>query len=162
MAQSGFLDAASLLDVRGKICLVTGGSRGIGLMLAEALAINGAKVYISSRKARCCSRLPLASALDLHRPLLTRLRRSNCEEQSARLSGLAAAARNGGECHSLPADLGRDGGCDALFKALSARESRLHVLVNNAGATWGEPIVRSSHALLFSHVPYSSESHQIC
>ncbi|HEV2114949.1 MAG TPA: SDR family oxidoreductase [Terriglobales bacterium] len=43
-----------LFSVSGKIALVTGGSRGIGLMIARGLLEGGAKVYISSRKQAAC------------------------------------------------------------------------------------------------------------
>ena len=46
------LDLESLFSVQGKIALVTGGSRGIGYMCAEALVQNGARVYIVSRNAK--------------------------------------------------------------------------------------------------------------
>src|SRR5262245_14101685 len=44
-----------LFDLTGKTALVTGGSRGIGLMIARGLLDAGARVYISSRKADACA-----------------------------------------------------------------------------------------------------------
>ncbi|MFZ5730989.1 MAG: SDR family oxidoreductase [Pseudomonadota bacterium] len=99
----------NLFSVEGKVVLITGGSRGIGEMIARGYVENGAKVYISSRKAEVCDRV--------------------AEELSEY-----------GTCISLPFDLGGMDGIEGLANAVKERESRLDVLVNNAGATWGAPI----------------------
>ncbi|MGR8919411.1 MAG: SDR family oxidoreductase [Gammaproteobacteria bacterium] len=93
-----------LFDISGKVALVTGGSRGIGLMIARGYVEAGARVYISSRKAAVCE---------------------------------AAAAELGEQCVALPADLGRMEEVERLAAELVEREPALHVLVNNAGTSWG-------------------------
>jgi NAD(P)-dependent dehydrogenase (short-subunit alcohol dehydrogenase family) len=100
-----------LFSIEGKTALVTGGSRGIGLMIARGLAQAGANVYISSRKAEACD----AAAAEI-------------------------AGEGNGTCVSLPADLSTERGCRQLAEMLAEREDRLHILVNNAGATWGAPL----------------------
>ncbi|MAT92754.1 MAG: 3-oxoacyl-ACP reductase [Halioglobus sp.] len=104
-------DFSNLFSVAGKTALVTGGSRGIGEMIAAGFLAGGAKVYISSRKADVC------------------------DATAARL-----AQEYGGECISLPADLSTVAGCTTLADALVEREGKLDILVNNAGASWGAPI----------------------
>ncbi len=100
-----------LFSVDGKIALVTGGSRGIGEMIAAGYLANGAKVYISSRKAEACD---------------------------AAAERLMAA--HGGECISVPADLSGLEGIGVLAEAIAANEDHLDILVNNAGVSWGAPL----------------------
>ena len=50
------LNASQLFGVHGKVALVTGGSKGIGFMIAKGLVANGAKVYVLARKAELCER----------------------------------------------------------------------------------------------------------
>ena len=45
----------NLFDINGKVALVTGGSRGIGAMIAEGFVKNGVKTYITSRKSEQCN-----------------------------------------------------------------------------------------------------------
>lgn len=50
----GDLEINGLFDVRGKVAVVTGGSRGIGAMIARGLVTNGVRTYITARKAEAC------------------------------------------------------------------------------------------------------------
>jgi NAD(P)-dependent dehydrogenase (short-subunit alcohol dehydrogenase family) len=99
------MDAASLFSLRGRVALVTGGSRGVGRMIAEGFVAQGAQVYICARSA------------------------ADCE---------ATARELGDRCSVLPGDLSSFAGTQALADAFRAREQKLDVLVNNAGAAWGE------------------------
>jgi NAD(P)-dependent dehydrogenase (short-subunit alcohol dehydrogenase family) len=98
-----------LFSIAGKTALVTGGSRGIGAMIARGYVEAGAKVYISSRKQEACD-------------------------------AMARELAEIGACVSLPADLATVEGCRHLAETLKAREPALHILVNNAGASWGAPL----------------------
>jgi NAD(P)-dependent dehydrogenase (short-subunit alcohol dehydrogenase family) len=100
---------SDLFSIAGKTALVTGGSRGIGLMIARGFVEAGAKVYISSRKADVCEKV-------------------------------AAELSQTGECVALPANLSTEDECRRLADEVAAREGALHILVNNAGATWGAPL----------------------
>jgi NAD(P)-dependent dehydrogenase (short-subunit alcohol dehydrogenase family) len=98
-----------LFDLTGKIAVVTGGTRGIGLMMARGLLQAGACVYLSSRKAEAG--------------------RAAADELST--YGVVA---------SVPADLSREEECVRLAAEVGRSEERVHILVNNAGATWGAPL----------------------
>ena len=97
-----------LFDLTGKVAVVTGGTRGIGLMMARGLLQAGARVYISSRKA---------------------------EAGDAAVAELAEF----GAAVSIPADLSTEAECVRLAAEVGRTEERVHILVNNAGATWGAP-----------------------
>ena len=96
----------NLFSLEGRIALVTGGSRGIGKMIAAGFIEYSAKVYISARKAEACN----ATAAEL--------------------------SANGGTCISLPQDISTVAGCRSLAQEIQGREPRLDILVNNAGAAW--------------------------
>jgi NAD(P)-dependent dehydrogenase (short-subunit alcohol dehydrogenase family) len=95
-----------LFDLTGKVAVVTGGTRGIGLMMARGLSQAGASVYVSSRKA---------------------------EAGEAAVAELSAYGR----AVSVPANLATEEECARLAAEVGRSEERIHVLVNNAGATWG-------------------------
>jgi NAD(P)-dependent dehydrogenase (short-subunit alcohol dehydrogenase family) len=96
----------NLFNLNGKIALVTGGSRGIGAMIAEGFVRNGVKTYISSRKS------------------------DPCDKKAKELSKY-------GECISIPADLTDMNEMDKLVTKIKDKETKLNILVNNAGAAWG-------------------------
>jgi NAD(P)-dependent dehydrogenase (short-subunit alcohol dehydrogenase family) len=95
-----------LFSLKDRVALVTGGSRGIGKMIAKGFIAQGARVYIASRKAEACE--------------------STAKELSA----------GGGHCIGLPIDASTVEGVQHLANALRQREPRLDILVNNAGAAW--------------------------
>src|SRR5262249_6237112 len=102
------LSTENLFAVDGKSVLVTGGSRGIGEMVAAGFLANGAAVYISSRKADVC------------------------DATAERL-----AKEYGGTCVSIPANLAELEGIEVVASELARHESKLDVLINNAGVSWG-------------------------
>jgi len=101
-----------MFSLQGRVALVTGGSRGIGRMIAEGFLVAGcARVYISARHAAPCA----AAADELSR-------------------------QAGGQCLSIPMDVSTVEGCRALAAEIGEREGgRLDILVNNAGAAWLAP-----------------------
>jgi 2-deoxy-D-gluconate 3-dehydrogenase len=99
----------NLFSLKGRVAVVTGGSRGIGKMIAGGFLAQGAsKVYITARKAGPCE----ATAKEL-------------------------SETYGGECIALPIDISTVAGCQMLADEIIKREPKLDILVNNAGAAWG-------------------------
>ncbi len=99
----------NLFDLRGKTALVTGGSRGLGLQIAEALGEAGATIMLTSRKA------------------------GDLDESASRLEARGVDTRWVAADASRPADVQRV--VSETMKLLG----RIDILVNNAGATWGAP-----------------------
>ena len=98
-----------LFDLSGRAALITGGSRGLGLQMAEALTELGAKVALVARKP------------------------DELEQAVAHLRGL------GSDATPLPADLSDVAAIPVLVEQAMAAIGPIDILVNNAGATWGAP-----------------------
>ena len=98
-----------LFDLIGRVAVVTGGSRGLGLQMAEALGEMGARIAITARK------------------------KDELEQAVAHLKDLGIAAT------AYPCDLGKREQIEPLAAAIMAKFGKVDILVNNAGATWGAP-----------------------
>jgi NAD(P)-dependent dehydrogenase (short-subunit alcohol dehydrogenase family) len=94
----------TLFSLAGKVALVTGGTSGIGTMIARGLAARGVRTYVSGRSA-----------------------------EKTRAFADALSAETGGTCIGLAADLSANDGAEDLARQLAEREEALHILVNNAG-----------------------------
>lgn len=103
------LTTNELFSVTGKVAVVTGGSRGIGAMIAQGFVENGVKTYITARKE------------------------VELRETERHLNEL-------GECVAIPSDLSNNAGVAAFADAIKEQEDAVHILVNNAGATWGAAV----------------------
>ena len=105
------LDISNLFSVESKVAVVTGGSRGIGEMLASGFLANGAKVYITARK-----------------------------EDALNLKAKELAEKFGGECIPFCVDLSNIEGVNEFVEFISDCEPEgVDFLINNAGAAWGHP-----------------------
>ncbi|PRD36795.1 UNVERIFIED_CONTAM: fabG [Trichonephila clavipes] len=103
------MKSTDLFDLSGRTALVTGGSRGLGLQMAQALGEAGARVIISSRK------------------------------QADLEVAVAALRTQGIDADSIAADAGRPDDIARLADETLERLGRVDILVNNAGASWGAP-----------------------
>lgn len=103
------MSVKKLFDLTGKIALITGGSRGLGLQMAEALGEMGAKLAITARKAD-----ELAEA------------KAHLEKQ-------------GVEVLTVTNDLSKFDQIPGLVTKVLDHYGKIDILVNNAGATWGAP-----------------------
>jgi len=111
----GYLE--TLFGVSGKTALVTGGASGIGRIISEALAAAGARVLIASRKGDACE--ALAAEINA--------------------SGVPGSAIG------FSGDVGSEEGIEALAAETARFTDKLHILVNNAGKTWGTPLGSFPH-----------------
>src|SRR4051812_8736746 len=98
-----------LFDLAGRVAVITGGSRGLGLQMAEALGEMGAQIAITARK------------------------QEELEEAVAHLKKLGVTAI------AYPCDLGKRDQIEPLAAAILAKSGKVDILVNNAGAVWGAP-----------------------
>lgn len=103
------MDVRELFDLTGRTAIVTGGSRGLGMQIAEALGEQGARLVLTARK------------------------RDQLDEaaQTLRAEGI--------EVMVVPCDLSQPDGVDAFVSDVLDRHDTVDILVNNAGATWGAP-----------------------
>ncbi|GJN72199.1 oxidoreductase, short-chain dehydrogenase/reductase family [Purpureocillium lilacinum] len=114
MAEAQLHDFPSLFSLKGKVAVVTGGSRGLGLHAASAFLQAGAStVFISSRKA------------------------SACDEAVAALNALPNLAP-GARAVAVPADSSTQAGVADLLAQVRRHTDKVDILFANAGATWGE------------------------
>jgi len=103
------MSVKQLLDLSGRNAIVTGGSRGLGLQIAEALGEMGARLALTARKK---------DELD---------------------AAVAHLAKLGIEASAWPCDIGRRETLPAVFDQMLAKLGRVDILVSNAGAVWGAP-----------------------
>ncbi|KAI9850817.1 MAG: hypothetical protein M1838_004970 [Thelocarpon superellum] len=114
MAETKLRDFPNIFSLEGKVVVVTGGSRGLGLHAASGFLQAGAsKVYITSRKAAAC------------------------ESAVAALNALPNL-RPGARAISVPADSAKISDVERLVREVSETTDHVDVLFANAGATWGE------------------------
>ena len=101
------MSVKKLFDLSGKVALVTGGSRGLGLQIAEALGEMGAKLALTARK------------------------KDELDQAVSHLKKL------GGDAAAYVCDIGKRDAIAPVTEEILKKFGRVDILVNNAGATWG-------------------------
>lgn len=96
-----------MFDLTGKVAIVTGGGRGIGLQMAEGLAEMGASIVLCSRKVE------------------------NCLKSAQAFSGMGYKAM------ALPCDVTSTAGIQEVVDSVLQKFGRVDILVNNSGVSWG-------------------------
>ena len=141
------LGAQNLFNVKDKVVLVTGGSRGIGKMVpSNTLSTEWRLTHVFVldrcwvREEWCEGELPpsLSRRTRILKPwqvYISSRSAKDCDATAKELNGLGS-----GSCIAIPADMQKLTEVERLVKELSSKEKFLHVLVNNAGAAWGDGI----------------------
>ncbi len=105
------MSVKKLFDLTGRVALITGGSRGLGLQIAEALGEMGARLVLTARK------------------------QGELDEAVKHLAGQKIDAT------AVACDLGKTDAIAPLVDTVLKQRGTIDILVNNAGATWGAPTV---------------------
>ncbi|KAF2197470.1 NAD(P)-binding protein [Delitschia confertaspora ATCC 74209] len=109
MSNNAQFQLGDVFNVKGRVALVTGGGSGIGLMATQALAVNGAKVYIVGRTGEKLDRV-----VEVHG------------------KGIA------GEIIPITGDVSNKDGVNKILKEIESKEKHLDILINNAGIAPGK------------------------
>jgi len=109
------MNVMELFRLDGRVAIVTGGSKGLGLMMAEGLAEAGAKVVLCARNM------------------------DECEKAAG------SVAESGVTCVAVRCDVSVPEDVTAMAEKALSQFGRIDVLINNAGYAWEEPLERVSH-----------------
>lgn len=104
------MDVKMLFNLEDKVAIITGGSRGLGLMMAEGFAEAGAKLVICSRNIE------------------------QCEKSAEKIRALDA------ECHAVGCDIAEADEVEKMVDFTMKKFGRIDILVNNAGMAWGDEL----------------------
>jgi gluconate 5-dehydrogenase len=104
------MNVKQLLDLSGRVAIITGGSTGLGRQMAEALAEMGANLVLCARK------------------------RERCEQAAVELEAL------GVKTLALGCDVRKPEDIQKVVEATAAAFGKIDILINNAGASWGAPV----------------------